>query len=257
MAIAIFCALECEARIFIETFKLKKTHQFASCKFFSNDNYIVVVTGIGKKFSYLAMGLFHATFTNFNGHLINFGCAGHKTEEIGSLFSINQVKNEHDQKIFLNPTTKTISVKILKTVNSPTSTYDEDYLVDMEGFYFLDAATTFYNIDNLHIYKFISDNQFKPFSEIKKPEILSMLQEKKSVLIDVLNRLPEIDHKNLDYFYDHAKSNWKISETEFHQLKRLIERSLALSISFSLDDFSSFEEFKKFINLQISNQFSA
>ena len=143
--VLIHTALQSEAQYLIEYFKLKKYSSVP--KVFKNENIVLVVSGIGKDFTYSSL---KHIFTSFKfSKTINIGTAGcsNKSIEIGTLVCTNkQLKN--------------IEYLSLQTVDiSKTSALekDENTLFDMEAKYFEEVCRKYISEENIYIFKVVSD----------------------------------------------------------------------------------------------------
>jgi hypothetical protein len=244
MALAIFCALEIEARIFIDTYHLKKTTQINHFKIFSSPELIVMITGIGAKNCQIAIGLFKGLFPAFQGNLINFGCAGHKKFPLGSLFFSHIVENQSDSRFFLNPNHDLlIPFSKVKTVEQADHDYLEDTLKEMEAFYFIDAALLFFTIDQLHVLKIVSDNEQNPFKLLNKETLLKLCYTQKTVLQKTVTFLTKSQQDPALNLIETLKEQFHLTETKAHAIKRLLERAIALDLTI---DASLYEDLNLF-----------
>ncbi len=142
--ILIYTALLCEAQSFIEYLKLKKVNSLP--KIYQNDNYLVVIGGIGKENTVKSLNYIFLNYTISKA--INIGVAGvsSKTIKIGELFCCNhQILN--------------IKYLQLKTVDNPQrgTNIAEVTLYDMEGEYFKEECMKHLRNNNLYIFKIVSD----------------------------------------------------------------------------------------------------
>lgn len=146
--ILIHTALLCEAQTFIEKLKLKKINSNSktnySPKIYSNDKYIVVISGIGKENTIKALGYI---FNNYKiSKAINIGIAGssNKDIKIGTFFCINSFSSQ--------------IITVDKPITSNNSNIKENILYDMESKYFLDISLKYLDNKNIYIFKIVSDH---------------------------------------------------------------------------------------------------
>jgi nucleoside phosphorylase len=143
----IHTALLCEAQPFINHFKLRKdTLKQKKYNIYTNDTIILIVSGVGKYNTTLALNFIYDNFIIKRS--INIGICGCLDENIpiGTLFCTNK--------------------KLLDIKYNKLSTYDEvitsksnikTNLVDMEGSYFYDISLKFIRNSNILIFKVVSD----------------------------------------------------------------------------------------------------
>lgn len=142
----IHCALQCEAQTFIEKLKLKKTS--SNPKIFSNNKYILIISGIGKVNTLQSLEYIFNNFTIKKAFNIGVaGCAS-KTIPIGSLFCTNHKLNNIKHMKLLTS---------LTPVNSSCSD-NKDVLYDMEAKYFLEVCNKYVESDYIYVFKVVSDH---------------------------------------------------------------------------------------------------
>lgn len=249
----IFCALDCEAKIFIDVLKLKKINQISHYKVYRNSDFILIITGTSEKNIPIAIGLLKGLYPEVKGPFINFGIAGHKNEEIGKLFIINESRKDNNPTFYLNPSKKpSISFGISKTFTSPKRTYEESVIHDMECYSFIESLLTFHPIDQIHILKCISDNEQNSISNINPENVYQLCKKQKDAIfsyIDSLNKeFIDPTYKLLNEF----KLRFHLSETLIHELKRLLERSSALGHSNDYPEFDSYDDLKEYLETFIN-----
>ncbi|NBO24061.1 MAG: hypothetical protein EBU93_02330 [Chlamydiae bacterium] len=256
--VVLFIALDCEARIFIDLFRLKKEAQFGLFKIFSSDQIKLVITGIGKENSLIAMGLFKGLYPHFQGPIINFGIAGHQNFPIGNLFQIHHLINSTENKsFFLNPKSHPLFPFFpLKTLESPQDQYEKQFLFDMEGFWFVQAGLNFYTIEQLHVLKIISDNEEHSFHTLNKETILRICLSKKQQLISYFQLLEKVNEDPTLNELKSLEKKMRLTETQKHTLKRLLERAHALKVTIDIESSLSYERFTTDLKTKIENSLS-
>jgi hypothetical protein len=142
--ILIHTALLCEAQIFIEYYKLKKTN--INPKIYSNNNIIVLISGIGKKNTTTKLNYIYNNYTITKA--VNIGIAGVNNTNIklGSLYCTNQKLDNIDTLDLSTKDTATVSCKLGITM-----------LYDMEAEYFLDISNFYVAKNNIFVFKIVSD----------------------------------------------------------------------------------------------------
>jgi len=139
-------ALLSEAQIFIEKYKLSKVN--SSPKVYTNENIIVVISGIGKENTYNALQYIFDNYTISKA--INIGVSGCSdiTMNIGELFCTNRELQDIN----------TIGCKTVDTPQLPDSSVKENSLYDMEASYFLEIVKQYLDEKDIYIFKIVSDH---------------------------------------------------------------------------------------------------
>jgi len=163
----IFCALRCEARPFVEIYKLKKDSTINYLEVYRNADTTIVVCGIGKSAMSFAIGcmareIAQADSASLNAVCLNFGCAGSYSQKhkVGSLFLINSIEDKATARHFYPDSiirselleagieTHDLPVKIL---------LEKEILVDMEASSFASAIQKILVPSRWAVIKIISD----------------------------------------------------------------------------------------------------
>jgi len=144
--ILIHTALLCEAQTFIERLKLKKTN--SSPKIYSNETIIVAISGVGKENTISTLQYVFDHFTISKAYNIGVAGIGNSGIKIGELFSVIEKLDGIKQA-------KLISVDRPKLLCKDTQ---KDILYDMEGNYFLEFCLNYLDIENISIFKIVSDH---------------------------------------------------------------------------------------------------
>ncbi len=142
----IHTALLCEAQIIIDYFKLKKDNLMStSYKLYTNDNILLIVSGMGEKNTTKAISYIFEYYKI--NKAINFGIAGtsDKSINIGTLFCTNRILDN-------------IPLASITSVDKALDFKDnlDTLLVDMEAKYFTILCKE-YNIKDFYIFKIVSD----------------------------------------------------------------------------------------------------
>ena len=158
----IVVALKSEAQAFVDRYKLKKS-RLSDFTLFSNENIMLIVSGLGVKSSTQAtQTLINNYDITDNDIYLNIGiCGADNNYEIGELLEIGKI--EYDLKIInlQNQSKKTI------TCLDEEETTNAKPIVDMESFGFYDAVIHSPAIKNYHILKVVSDH-FEPSKVTKE-----------------------------------------------------------------------------------------
>lgn len=158
----IHTALQAEAQYLINYYKLKQNDSIQDFKLFSNDNIILIVSGVGKEKTKNALNY---CFENFQiNKAINIGIAGccDSSIRIGTLFCTNRLL-------------KNINFASITCVDEPLSCDEnlETLLVDMESAYFKEIVSKY--IDDIYIFKVVSD--YLDTTIPKKSFVIDLIQK--------------------------------------------------------------------------------
>ena len=160
----IHTALYPEAKPIIQYFNLIQNKIYEPLKIFENDKYILVVCGIGKENTDKILPFIYESFQI--NKAINIGIAGCKdtSVKLGTLFCTNKTLDEIPSTDITTVDIALDSEKNLKTT-----------LVDMESQYFLQISQKNLEVENIFVFKVVSDYLSKQipdksfvFNSIKK-----------------------------------------------------------------------------------------
>lgn len=236
--IFISTALFPEAKPLIELLELKILREKSAFPIYQNENYSLVVSGIGKISSAIATSFLLSRFENLiqeSSWILNYGICGSPKElaRIGESFLIHKVtdqgsgKNVYPDLVFQSPLQESSLVTVDKPVFENESSDHKSTLVDMEAFGFFQAAKKYFTSDKIRIVKTVSDHFTKlesslgsDLTNIITERIRSALPEIHSILrIPIVTAkkiiLEEEELRTLDSLIEFLR----LSETETIQLK--------------------------------------
>jgi purine-nucleoside phosphorylase len=152
----IVVALKPEAQAFVDRYKLKKS-KLGDFTLFSDDNMMLIISGVGVKNSTLATQTLINNYDITDDDIyLNVGiCGADKSYEIGELLEIGAIEY-HLKTIKLQSKSK----KVLTCLDREAKDNSHS-IVDMESFGFYDALIHSPAIKNYHILKVVSDH-FEP-----------------------------------------------------------------------------------------------
>lgn len=163
----IHTALLCEAQPLIQYLKLFKNKEFPNI--YENDQYVLIVSGIGKIATQMALELIFKTYKIHKA--LNIGIAGCKEEtiSIGTLCCTTHILNN-------------IRYETLITHDKPLENKEQlsTTLVDMEANYFLKKCEAFLDKEKIYCLKVVSDYLSR---EIPKKQFVTDLIQKNIPLI--------------------------------------------------------------------------
>jgi len=183
--IFIYTALPCEAKAFIEHYKLKKDLEVHAFAVYLNKDICLAVTGLGK--SAMAAGVAYSQARyNSTEHpvLVNVGIAGHQHYPLGELFLIDKISDVDSQKSYYPVLISTAPCRraSLQTVSKPQLQYPESELCDMEASGFYETAVRFTSSELIVCLKVISDNQESSIAAINAKQVNALIATQLSTI---------------------------------------------------------------------------
>jgi hypothetical protein len=170
MNICIITALPFEAKNLIKSLNLQQVKFFLPL--YQKDNISLCIIGSGKIKMQKAIELLTKKI-NSPTWWINFGIAGHKDKKLGEIFEISEVINTpHNIKL---EKLSDLPLFNIKTLNEPTTTYENDFIYDMEALYFYQGINN--EQDKISIFKIISDNQKNPIQALTKNKAMNLINK--------------------------------------------------------------------------------
>jgi len=164
----IVCALACEAKPFIDFFKLKKNTTIHAFSVYQSGSILLMVSGLGQIHMSAAVnwlsGYLNLTSPQF---WLNVGVAGHATADVGHLFCIHKITHQQQNLYPTKWLKHKIALEQLCTFDNEETDYKKQGLYDMEGFAFYQAATRFNNQERVQCLKIVSDNNKCPVDKDK------------------------------------------------------------------------------------------
>ena len=155
-------ALHCEAKPVIDFYRLKKTPAHHSFDLYQNEYMQCVISGIGK-INAAAATAWVAALNQNQASLawINLGTAGSAKHELGSVFWVSKISQEHSSKhLFPVPTfTSGFASSGCISLDETSVDYHDTQIYDMEASAFFVTATRFSSAEQIHCLKVISDNK--------------------------------------------------------------------------------------------------
>lgn len=234
----IVTALPCEAKPLLDHFKLKiQTH--SPFPIYRNENKALIISGIGKTHAALAVGYVQAKLAISHATWLNIGIAGHRGMDIGCGILATQVIDHATHRCYyptflsLDPLTR----HPVCTVDRPEYAFPEEYVYEMEAAGFMQAALKFSSSELVHCYKVISDNQKEKMGmNIKK--IQELIRAHTKSIEEVAKQLETWSAEQPDILLiEEFTQQWHFTETEQHQLARLLHRLKALKEPVSAQEF--------------------
>ena len=231
--ILITAALKAETAELIKQLGLK--HENAPFPIYKNDDFILILSGVGKEKCAAAVGWIFGKYGYFDG-AVNIGCAGSSDKKInvGTLCLGNAIECANNNRIYIpdilySHNLNECKIRTYDSVVENLQCCEDGVICDMEAFGFATAVSSFLTNDRYACMKLISDftDEINTVSKEKlvdlcgkaSNEIISFLhcfkeycnsckEERKDILTDVINTVSEK--------YSLTESRRNILKTELH-----------------------------------------
>ncbi|AZV46233.1 hypothetical protein C3L23_02780 [Nautilia sp. PV-1] len=231
----IVTALKIEADPIINYFQLKSRNGI-----YQNENINLIITGQGKIKCAVNTALL---LSKHRFPTLNIGLAGSNKHETGRGFFIHKI-TDTDTGFNYFPDYFNENSEEIYTVSALGKYYT---LTDMESSGFFEAAYKFLNVNEIILYKIVSDT---PSHKADKNEIPELI---KSHLNTIENLIMQTAEKN-DFFNEinnaltEAKNKMQLTKTQENQLKQLLTLYKIKNIPFpTFKEVKKKEEVKKFL----------
>lgn len=184
----IVCALRCEAKPFIDFYKLQKQTRYKDFDLYTKNNVTVLVSGIGEQKMHAAIDWFHHNLYLKNSayHWLNIGIAGHQTATVGELFKVSKISSPNQLDIIPHKLKTTCKTDTIISANDEESTYPHNCLYDMEAYIFFRTVLNFTDLKAIHCFKIVSDNPHQPVQR-NKAKISALIANKLSEILSFID----------------------------------------------------------------------
>ena len=228
-------ALHTEAKPIIDMFRLKKiTHVNLPFSIFVNKDKTIhlIISGIGKiKMAAATTFLFMWTGSQKHSCFLNIGIAGSNQFSIGEGMLIHKMTEMSTGKSYY-PFVSFLKIKKqahLITYDTPQNSYPNLSIIDMEGSAFFETATQFVSLEQVQLFKIISDIDEKSLQALTKEKVTQIISDNLSTISELANSLIElsIQENKLDPTLDLIKefqSTWYFTHAQLIQLKEVLRR---------------------------------
>lgn len=247
--ILIVVALHTEAKPLIEALKLKKIDE--KFEVFSNEEYILIVTGMNKINSIIATTYMLAKYKI--EVTLNFGTAGTKDKSlricepilINEIIDFETKANFYPDILIKHP----FKEDSITTFNSPVKNQKfNTNLVDMEASGFYQASVKFLSPEKIFILKIISD--YLDISIPQKEFIIEIVSKNMDLIVEFLNELKELKKTTL------------LNDIELNEANIIIKNlNLTKSQQIQLIDLMKYKKLKthelnlnEFLNVEIKSK---
>jgi len=254
-------ALHSEAKIFKEEFNLSKIESYRKIEIFSRDDIVLVVSGIGKISTSIAIALASVLKPNCRDFYLNFGIAGSAKKEhaLGDLRMIDKVVDLATSRSYfsdfliqselisaslgtsdlpvakINPVAKDgLQSNLSKMKYIQPSEIDID-LYDMEASAFYQSAIYFADSHRIHSLKIVSDHlegiyckaeDVEYWAEQQKDRIFTFLEENRNFLTKETSSKHTSSHQPselMNSILEEIQSNLRLTASQKSELKKAYE----------------------------------
>ena len=233
-------ALPQEAQPIVKRLSLKRERDCHAFPLYTDhtQNIFLIVSGKGALNCAAATNFLagrHTTATH--AAWLNIGIAGHHDESLGTMFFATKVINDTDDNSFY-PTIRrqqNISGTTVLSLAKPTLEYPPDVCIDMEAASFCQSAKRFASAELIHSLKIVSDNKSQPWTNLDAkclPALFEQNMPQVETIAKELLLLSSIEHEQFapPHFFQELVQTWDFSETQKHQLRKLLTRRAALKV---------------------------
>lgn|GEM_PF-116543 len=170
---------------------------------------------------------------------LNVGIAGHGSAAVGEGVLINKIQSSTDSHNYY-PTplasSPSMSIKLsgLKTVHEIERDYPESVAYDMEGAAFWRAAIKYGALDNIQLFKIVSDNPEQHVDQFSLDSIPALFGHNKDQLRLLVEGLLHSaaryrEHYDLPEELGLISAQFRLTATQQSQLKQLLQQGTTLS----------------------------
>lgn len=231
--IYISTAMYIEAQEFIKKLGLKRDNSINKFEVFKNDEVVLVITGVGKVKSAVALTYFLARQEiTPNDLYLNFGVCGTRDRQVpqGEVFLCNKIM-DNDTKFTFYPDVlfkhpfKEAGIETFSNVVVEEKA--QETLVDMEASALYQAASVFFKPHQIFFIKVVSD--YLNTENIDKDFISNIIEKNVDKVIEWLNHIKDNFHYSREVLTQYEEElikkvseNLKMSATMENEFKQLI-----------------------------------
>jgi len=236
-------ALSCEAKPWIDFYKLKKVVEKPFSLFARQGvNVEVVITGIGAIAMSTAVGWIagyqgSAERNWLNRIWLNIGIAGHADRAVGEIVRVHSYIDAGDLGREYSPQTAKWAgdSDALMSVNAPTTDYPDQAMVDMEGGAFYSAAKFFSSSELVESIKVISDNENNNVESLNASKISQLMAPHVLEVDQFLDNLSSLSSGEIVSPLTLTLNDLRATHSQRQQLKRLLHRASVLQLHKSVE----------------------
>ncbi len=219
-------ALKCEADSIIKYYKLKKLLNITEYQIFSDkkQNIFLAISGIkGINASSLIGFLAGKTILTKYSVLINYGIAGSCSFAVGDFIEIHKISHKSFKQSFYPLSSKISCQKAaLQTIDKEQQEYKE--IMDMEAYYIFATSLKYISLENIYIFKIISDNKESDLKEVNQSFVENLIEKNLQKLIKTKEKLQALSERlyKIEFYPEefYQRNNDNLSFFEKNKLKK-------------------------------------
>ena len=251
-------ALYIEAKPLIEYFDLKKDVENRYFQVFRNEEITLVVTGVGKINSSIAVSHVATKYLcDSESFIINLGVCGSKDidEKIGNIYLINKIVDNETQKnyipdILVNYPFEESDIETFNYIVKDKGLMTAR-LCDMETSGFYQAASKFFETHRIYILKIVSDST--DFEGVSKDKIYELIKNKLKEIEEFIKILKNsFKTGEIFSFYEKEIINFLSQKLKLTASQRQIFYKACLHYKIRKNEGIDF--LKNFYDLQVNNK---
>lgn len=229
--VLITTALRAEAKAIIDGLKLKGVNKPFGV--YENENYVLVITGVGCVKCATACGWAFGNYDNITG-AVNIGISGGQENDYNELFVVNAVEYYGNGYMQVPDILYPCKLKERKCITADFAVKNcdirsDDTVYDMEAYGFMSSAGNFLTNDKIALLKVVSDNIAEgdiPSSN----DVTEIVSGKFNEINDFLNTFSQYceytDKKpSFDFYTDTISQKYRLTQTQISQLKTELHNS--------------------------------
>lgn len=231
----LLCALHCEAKPWIDHFRLQRQPQLSGFECYRNQQVWLVISGIGG-LSMAAASAWLAGQQTRPALWLNVGIAGHAEAEPGQLFVLNKVSAANQQNRYYPPQLlrRGPPGQACLSIDQEQSDYPEHELLDMEAWAFQHIARRFQSAELVQALKVVSDNRLNSPTR-DKAHISHLIATALPAALDAIKQWQSLlelqQQESVDALQQELQQRLHFSRTQAQQLHRLLQQNRAFGIS--------------------------
>lgn len=241
--ITLVCALNCEAKPWIEFYKLKKVADRPFDLYANDDGQVqVLICGIGALSTAASIGWLGAR-AQLQGSLdsmiwLNLGIAGHAQLALGTPVRVHAFVGEETLRKHYPPLTAKWSgeTSSILSVNAPSNAYPDDMMVDMEAFAFHQSACLFSSAELVQSVKVISDNEDHDVGDLNANKITALMRPQLGVINKFIDALLSLPNANKPAEVILALTQLRATHSQRQQLETLLSKVSVLGLEAQMSE---------------------
>ncbi len=233
--LVICVALACEARPFIDRYRLKKETKSRVFSVYLHKELalVLIVTGIGRLKMAAAVSYIHQYLSlTSDSYYINIGIAGSGMLSLGDLIIAEKIKDQSTGRTYFpfvadQPFSQ---LNLVTSYDKPVSDYPEQGVVDMEAAAFFVSAGLFVSQEQLLCLKVVSDTPLISSALLDKHRVIHLINDKMTVIDGrihyFLSKISDetVSANTSEESFVSLLGRWHFSEYQKNHLKHLLRR---------------------------------